>query len=123
MSTAATKAFHQVLPPKASGKQQVISAVSGATAAEADLWTMSPPPQGGKVYVMFEAVTTDCYIRINGASVTPSITTSNGILIKAGWPGVSFWLNQSTDKYVEFIATGAGVLKWYVASPEYDGHC
>lgn len=119
-TTAAIKAYHQILPPRQSGQNVVQSVVTGAAAVKTSLWSMTPAPTG-KVMVTFEALTTDCWIRVRGDAGAAGTTSSNGMIIKAAQPGVTYWLDVATDIYVDHIATGAGVLKWYVASPQYDG--
>ncbi len=77
-----------------------------------------------KVWVAFEAVTNDCYIRI-GAAGTATTTQYNGSLLKASsTPGVSsafsqrFYLTPSIHTNVDWLSTtGAGLLKWWVCSP------
>lgn len=101
---------------------------SGAGAGGADgTITFSDPnytvPET-KVWVAFEALTNDCYIRI-GAAGTAATTEANGTLIKAGsTPGISaavnqkFYLTPSKHTNVDILSTtGAGVLKWWVCSP------
>ncbi len=77
-----------------------------------------------KVWVAFEALTNDCYIRI-GAAATAATTQYNGVLIKAGaTPGIGvqcmnkFYLTPSLHTNVDWLSTtGAGLLKWWVCSP------
>ncbi len=77
-----------------------------------------------KVWVAFEALTNDCYIRIGGAA-TAGTTADNGVLIKASATpgsmpqhGQKFYLTPSQDTNVDILSTtGAGVLKWWVCSP------
>lgn len=69
-----------------------------------------------KIWVTFEPVTQDVYIRI-GAAASAGTTTSNGLLIVAGTT-MSFYLTPSKHVNVDAYAPGgAGVLKWYVSSP------
>lgn len=123
MSTAASKAFHTVYPPRDTGKQLVQSVATGAAAADVAIWTgLGVDAPTGKVYLMLEARTTDVFVKFKGTDDAADCTANNGMLIKADQPGVSFWVDFSIDKYIDFIApAGAGVLKWYVASPEFDG--
>ncbi len=124
MSTSGSKAFHTVLPPTAASTANVFqSAVTGNSAAATAIFTgLSSLAPEGKVYVYFEARTTDAYIRTNSSDSSPAVTSNLGILVKADQPGISLWLDPDTDVYVEHIApSGAGVLKWYVASPEFTG--
>jgi hypothetical protein len=100
---------------------------SGAGAGGADgTITFSDPlytvPET-KVWVAFEALTNDCYIRV-GTAQTAATTAANGILIKASaTPGLivqnqRFYLTPSKHTNVDILSTtGAGVLKWYVCSP------
>ncbi len=77
-----------------------------------------------KVWVAFEALTNDCYIRI-GAAGTAGTTQYNGTLLKAGaTPGINsavtqkFYLTPSLHANVDWLSTtGAGLLKWWVCSP------
>ncbi len=76
-----------------------------------------------KVWVAFEALTNDVYVRF-GASSTARTTADNGLLIKASaTPGLiaqnqRFYLTPSVHAYIDTLSTtGAGVLKWYVCSP------
>lgn len=76
-----------------------------------------------KVWVAFEALTNDVYVRF-GSSQTARTTADNGLLIKAGaTPGLvaqnqRFYLTPSIHAYIDTLSTtGAGVLKWYVCSP------
>lgn len=122
MGTEAIRAFHQVLPPTNTGKQMVQS-VSTANSVDVDpLFTgLGANAPTGWVYVAFEAVTTDCYIRLRSDNVNTGISSTTGMLIKAGQPAVSFWVDSDTYLYVNHIAPGgAGSLKWYVASPDYE---
>lgn len=122
MSTNASKAFHQVLAPKATGQNAVQSSASSTSANSVPIFTgLGADAPTGKCYVTFEAVTEDCYIRILAEDdASPDVTSQTGMLVKADTPGVSFWLDTATEAYVEFKATGSGYLKWYVASPDYD---
>ncbi len=120
MSTAALKAYHQVLPPRSTGQQAVQSVATGAAAVKTSIWSMSPAPEG-KVMLTFEAGTTDCYIRLRGDAGAAGTTAANGMIVKAGQPGVTYWVDSLVDLFVDHLATGAGTLKWYVASPVYDG--
>ncbi len=100
---------------------------SGAGAGTGGTITYSDPlysvPEC-KVWVAFEALTNDCYIRIGGAA-TAGTTADNGVLIKAGaTPGIGpqctnkFYLTPSVHTNVDTLSTtGAGVLKWWVCSP------
>ena len=120
-TTAAVKAYHQILPPKGSGQNAVQSVVTGAAAVRTSLWSMSPAPTG-KCMVTFECNTTDAYIHVQSDTGAANVTATTGMVVKAGQPGVTYWLDASVDLYVDHIAPGgAGVLKWYVASPVYDG--
>ncbi len=123
MTTSAVKAYHTILPPKASGKQQVQGNATSTSANSVPLFTglASDSQPEGLVEVTFEAVTYDCYIRLLAAdAVSPSVTANTGMIVKAGQPGVSYWLDVASENHVEFIATGTGYLKWYVSSPDYE---
>jgi hypothetical protein len=69
-----------------------------------------------KVWVTFEAVTNDAYIRV-GESAAAGTTVDNGYYLKVGTP-TRFYLTPSKHTTVDAYApAGAGVLKWYVSSP------
>lgn len=122
MSTAASKAFHTVYPPRDTGKQLVQSVATGVAAADVNIWTgLGADAPTGKVYLMLEAVGFDCYVKFKTLDDAADATSSNAMLVKAGQPGIAFWVDFSIDKYIDFIGTGVGVLKWYVSSPEFDG--
>jgi len=123
MSTAASKAFHTVYPPRVSGKQTVQSAVTSTSATVTALFTGlgADAPQSSKVYTYFEAVAQDVYFRLRNGTAAGGTTSSNGVIVKAGQPGVSFWVDSAVDTHIDHVALGAGVLKWYVASPPFDG--
>lgn len=122
MSTNASKAFHQVLPPTASGQNAVQVSATSTSANSLPIFTgLGSDAPTGKCYVTFEAVTESCYIRVLAADdASPDVTNQTGMLVKADSPGVSYWLDVATQGYVEFKATGSGYLKWYVASPDYE---
>lgn len=77
-----------------------------------------------KVWVAFEALTNDCYVRF-GAAATAATTQYNGVLIKAGATAglgpqhnQKFYLTPSQHTNVDILSTtGAGLLKWWVCSP------
>lgn len=123
MSTAASKAFHTVFPPRKTGKQLVQSIATAVTAVDTSLWTgLGVDRPTGKVYVMFEARTFDVFIKFKAIDDAADCTVNNGMLVKADQPGMSFWLDSQLDLFVDFISPGGvGTLKWYVASPEFDG--
>ncbi len=68
-----------------------------------------------KVWVTFEAVANDCYIRI-GEVASAGTTALNGYFLAIGIP-TRFYLTPSKHVQVDAYATGAGALKWYVSSP------
>lgn len=96
------------------GRNAIQSLVTGAGAATASLWSQTKPPEG-KVFVTFEALTTDCYflLKTSGAA---AVTTSTGLVLKVGQPQ-RFLVDPNVHKLIDAIATGAGVVKWYVSSP------
>ncbi len=77
-----------------------------------------------KVWLAFEALTNDCYVRIGGAAAAGT-TADNGVLIKAGatpgigsWSTQRFYINPRVDTNIDILSTtGAGVLKWYICAP------
>lgn len=90
--------------------------VGGATGTInfADPLLLVPETQ---VWVAFEVLTADCYIRI-GTAQTAGTTADNGLLLKVGAPPAQFFLTPSKHTNVDTLSVGgAGVLKWYVASP------
>lgn len=123
MTTSAVKAYHTVLPPKASGKQKVQSSACSTTADSIPLFTgldaASQPT--GWVEVSFEAVVADVYLRILAAdAASPNVTSSTGMVVRGGQPALSYWLNSDTDTHVEFVGSATGTLKWYVSSPDFE---
>ncbi len=100
---------------------------SGAGAGASGTIVFSDPFYGvpdTKVWVAFEALTNDCYVRM-GLSASAGTTADNGVLIKASaspgigsWGHQRFYLDPSKHTNVDVLATtGAGVLKWYVCGP------
>ena len=121
MSTAASKAFHTLTPPRLTGQNQVESDDTSTSADEVALFSgLSTDAPTGKVMVVIEALTYDCYVVFKTGSSSATVTTATGVVVQAG-ERVPFWLNPSVDTYMEHIAAGTGKIKWFVASPEYDG--
>lgn len=118
-----TTLFERTLPPTDSAtdpKTVVQSAVTGLAAANVDLWgglaEADRPP--GKVYVTFDALTQDCYVRFKSTNSAAGTTSANGQLIKAGAaPHITYYLDPSKHVYMDVIAPGgAGTVKWQVVS-------
>lgn len=98
-----------------------LSTATAAVATSADLWATytsidgSLGPPKGKVWVEFEAVTADVYIRFSREATTGT-TASNGALLKVGMPRVFYLDPNLHDKYLDHLATGVGVVKYRVVS-------
>lgn len=105
-TVASVDAAHQVL------KYDTTGAASSADWVN-DLGSAAPQ---GKCFVTLEAVGFDAYVRFRPTS-TADTTVDNGLLIKAGVPGVSFYVDPINHAYIDVIAAGAGDLKVYVSSP------
>jgi hypothetical protein len=118
MSGTAQNAYFRNIPPKTSGTHIVQSNPVDA-AAEAFDWVTplgTAAPQG-TCWLTLEALAQDIYVRF-GATSTTGTTSSNGRLIKAGSPGVSFFVSPTKDKFIDHIAAAAGgTLKIQVSSP------
>lgn len=112
-----TDLFFRILPPATSGPNQVQSVVTGAAAGHALFTGLSSDAPKGFVYVCFEAVTNDCYVRF-GSVTSSGTTTANGLIVKAGEPGRVFYLSPKAQAFVDVYAPGgAGKLNWQVCSP------
>ncbi len=110
--------FFNILPPSNfAGPNQVQSVASGAAAGVAVFTSLAAADQPkGKVWVLFEAVTEDCYVRF-GPTTSAATTAANGLLVKAGTPGRVFYLEPTKHAFMDVFAGGAGTLKWQVCSP------
>lgn len=124
MSRNVEELFFWNSPPCKSGDPypnnlyQVQALASGAAAASID-WTAALPAEALKneFFITLESLTTDCYVRF-GPTSTTATTANNGRLIKAGSPGVAFYVSPKRHKFIDFIApSGAGVLKVQLSSP------
>lgn len=68
--------------------------------------------------ITLEALSQDVYVRFKSTNSTAATTSSNGRLIKAGYPGVTFYVSPTQHKYIDHIAASAGgTLKVQVSSP------
>ncbi len=110
--------FFIVPPSNVAGPNQVQTMTTGAAAGQATFTGLAAANRPiGKVFVCFEAVTTDCYVRF-GPATSSATTTANGLLIKADQPGRVFYLDPVNQAFIDAYAPGgAGKLNWQVCSP------
>lgn len=122
MSSVAENLFFYVQPPTRAGddpKHQVISTATATSAANWDWVTAlgADAPQGS-VMVTIESLTTDCYVRFKPGTEAAATTSSNGLIIVAGQPGRSFYVDPVRHGKIDVIApAGAGTIKLQVSSP------
>lgn len=118
MSETALALYFNNRPPEVSGTYQVLSTASGAAAASYDWFTaLGVNVPKGTVHLVLEALAQDVYVRF-GPTSTTGTTTANGRLVKAGSPGISFYVSPISHRYIDHLAAGAGgTLKVQVASP------
>jgi hypothetical protein len=111
-------AFFYIVPPSnVAGPNQVQNRATGAAVGQAvftGLAAADQPP--GKVWVCFEAVTNDCYVRF-GPATSAGTTAANGLLVKAGQPGRVFYLDPVKHAFMDVFAPVAGTVSWQVCSP------
>lgn len=121
--------FYNIRPPTVSTyepRHQVLSAVSGAAAANYDwnaaLVAANAAPEGS-VMVRVEASSRDTFIRFKPTATHTALaaagtTATNGLLIKADQPGQTFYVNPLSHGTIDFIApAGAGTIQIQVSSP------
>lgn len=111
--------FYRILPPtNVAGPNQVQTMTTGAAAGQAVFTGLAAANRPcGKVYVCFEAVTEDCYVRF-GPATSSATTATNGLIVKAGQPGRVFYLEPTAHAFMDVYAPGgAGSLNWQVCSP------
>ena len=110
--------FFNITPPYnvALADNAVQSVATGAAAGTAVFTSLANGAPKGKVFVCFEAVTTDCYVRF-GPATSAATTASNGLIIKSGQPGRVFYMDTTKHAFVDAFASAAGTLKWQVCSP------
>lgn len=118
MGSLAMGLFFENKPPETSGTYQVmVEAVDDA--AENFDWVTelgSDAPKG-TVWLTLEALEQDIYVRFKSTSAAAGTTASNGRLVKAGSPGVSWYCSPSRHRYIDAIAAAAGAtLKVQVSS-------
>lgn len=114
--------FHSPIPPSnVDGPNQVQTMTTGAAASQAVFTGLAAANRPiGHVYVVFEAITKDAYVRF-GSTVTTDTTAANGLLIKAGEVGRVFLLHPTKHALMDVLGSGgAGVLNWQVCSPPCD---
>ncbi len=113
-----TDLFFTIVPPSnAAGPNQVQSNATGAAAGVALFTGLAAANRPvGKVFVCFEAVTEDCFVRF-GPATSSGTTASNGLIVKAGQPGRVFWMDPTRHAFMDVFAGAAGVVKWQVCSP------
>lgn len=117
MSSPQQDTFFNAIPPAVSGTYKVQNDTTGAAAAAFDWYGgLSTDAPVGRVWLYLEAVTTDAYVRF-GSSSTTGTTANNGVIVKAGSPGVVFYVDPVLHRYIDHIApAGAGKLKVQVCS-------
>ena len=113
------KLFYINKPPTDAGPFRVISEAVDATAENVDwvgLLTTDAPK--GECWLTLEALSQDIYVRFKRTASAAATTANNGRIIKAGAPGVSFYVGVDSHRYIDAIAAAAGgVLKFQVSSP------
>ncbi len=110
--------FFRNIPPALTGTY-IVQVNQVDAAAESFDWVggLSTDAPKGNVHLTLEALVQDVYVRF-GATATTATTTSNGRIIKAGAPGVSFYVSPVGSRYIDHIGGGAGgYLKVQVSSP------
>jgi hypothetical protein len=119
MSKDAQSGFYQRLPPSDDGKQVVQTAATGAAAANVALWTGLPAADRPKgfVWVTFECVSNDCYLRFKETATAAATTTANGLKLPSG-SRIDLWIPTHVLSTLDVIAAGVGSIKWYVSSPD-----
>ncbi len=118
MSHLATALYFNNRPPEKTGTYVVQSNAVDGTAESMDwvggLSTAAPP---GNVHLVLEALAQDIYVRF-GPTATTATTSATGRIVKAGAPGISFYVSPTNHRYIDHIAAAAGgTLKVQVASP------
>jgi hypothetical protein len=124
MSNNESTSFKNSRPPRNAAtdpEDAILSFVTSAVAVSANLWasytshdSLVGPPKG-KVWLEVEALGNDCYIRFSRTASTGT-TSSNGLLLKVGFPRFFYIDPNFRDKFLDVLATGAGVLKYRVVS-------
>ncbi len=118
MSQKAMALYFNNRPPETSGTYAMLSNAVDAAAESYD-WVggLSTSAPKGNVHLKLEALAQDIYVRF-GSSATTATTSANGDLIKAGFPGVSYYVSPVSHRYIDHIAAAAGgTLKVRVVSP------
>lgn len=99
------------------------SGVTGAAAASLDMWSgyAADDLPKGKVWVEFESEVTVSHFRL-ARTATTATTVSNGttVNVAAGARRVVYLVDPTKDLFIDVIATGAGVFKWRMCSPEVE---
>lgn len=118
MSHLAQSLYFNNRPPTVTG-MNIVQSNAVDTSAEAFDWVtpLSTDAPKGNVHLLLEALAQDIYVRF-GATSTTGTTSANGRLIKAGYPGVSFYVSPVSHKYIDHLAASAGgTLKVQIVSP------
>ncbi len=113
-----TDAFLTIVPPSnVNGPNQVQESATGAAASVAVFTGLAAGDRPvGRVFVTFEALTADCYVRF-GSTTTTATSADNGLIIKAGDAGRVFQLDPDKHAKMDVYAASAGKIKWQVCSP------
>lgn len=113
--------FYYVCPPSdatVDAKHQVKTAATSGAASNYDwvtgLGTAAPE---GSCWLVLEASANDCYVRFKPTTSAAATTITNGLVIKAGQPGRSFYVDPVVHKVIDVIAAGVGTLQVQVSSP------
>ncbi len=119
MSLAESLFFRNIPPSNVSGSTYVVlsNAVDGSAEAYDWVSALSTAAPKGNCHLTLEALAQDIYVRFGPATSTAT-TSANGRLIKAGAPGISFYVSPVNHKFIDHIAAAAGgTLKIQVSSP------
>lgn len=115
----AAKLFFINKPPTDAGQYRVLSEGIDASAENYDWVTaLGTDAPKGECWLTVEALAQDIYVRFKATSSAAGTTANNGRIIKAGAPGVSFYVSPKSHRYIDAIAAAAGgTLKVQVSSP------
>jgi hypothetical protein len=113
------KLFYINKPPTDVGQFRVLSDAVDAAAENIDWVTaLGADAPKGECWLTLEALSQDIYVRFKGTATAAGTTANNGRIIKAGAPGVSFYVGSTSHRYIDAIAAAAGgTLKYQVSSP------
>lgn len=125
-----TRAEHLAADRKAPRDGQIIRLVTSTTPASFDLSQVNLPNgfdanARQHVFVSVRAIGAQCNISTSPLAVTLNNTTT-GQTAGLGWPipasfEEEFIVSRVTDKFLNYVATGAGELWIYTSSTRTDG--